>query len=86
MNILNYQKNEIILYQENEGQCDEHYIVKDDNGKVTIYKKTKDGKEELLEETDIAIDYLTETDKINIKNGIEVNGKQNLNQFIEDFE
>lgn len=78
--------NEIVLYQEKEGECGEHYVVKDNEGKVTIYKKMQDGKEELLEETDIATDYLTETDKISIKKGIEINGKQKLNQFIEDFE
>ena len=62
------------------------YIVKDNEGKVIIYQKVQEGKEKLLEETDIATDYLTETDKIGIKKGIEINGKQKLNQFIEDFE
>ena len=30
--------------------------------------------------------YLPEIDKDNVKEGIRVNGKQNLNQLIEDFE
>lgn len=81
-----FASNEIVLTQEKEGECGEHYIVKDNNGKVTIYQEDQDGKEKMLEETDIATDYLTETDKISIKKGIEINGKQNLNQFIEDFE
>ena len=81
-----FASNEIVLYQEKNGECGEHYIVKDTDGKVTIYVKTKEGKEEVVEETDISTDYLTETDKINMKNGIEVNGKQELNQLIEDFE
>ena len=81
-----FASNEIILCQEKEGECGEHYIVKDNEGKVAIYKKTEEGKDELLEETNIAIDYLTETDKINMKNGIVVNGKQDLNKLIEDFE
>ena len=36
--------------------------------------------------TDIATEYLTDTDKVEMEKGIEVNGKQNLNQLIEDFE
>lgn len=84
--IEKFASNEIVLYQEKEGECGEHYIVKDKDGKVVIYQKKEDGKEELIEETDIATDYLTETDKINMKNGIEINGKQELNQLIEDFE
>ena len=31
-------------------------------------------------------DYLTETDKISIKNGLKVYGKEHLNQTLEDFE
>ncbi len=81
-----FASNEIVLYQEKEGECGEHYVVKDNNGKVVVYRKTKNEKEEFIEETDIATDYLPETDKINMKKGIEVIGKQNLNQLIEDYE
>lgn len=84
--IEKFASNEIILYQEKEGECGEHYIVKDRDGKVVIYEKKSDGQEIFIEETDIATDYLTETDKINMKNGIKINGKQELNQLIEDFE
>ena len=51
-----------------------------------VYKKQDNGKEEEYETTDISTEYLSETDKINLKNGIEVNGIQNLNQLIEDYE
>mgnify|MGYP004566482335 CR=1 FL=1 len=61
-------------------------MVKDNEGKVTIYKIQEDGSETKVEETDIYTEYLTETDKINMKNGIRANGKQELNQLIEDFE
>lgn len=84
--IEKFASNEIVLYQEKEGECGEHYIVRDTDGKVMIYKKKSNNEEELVEETDIATDYLTETDKINMKKGIEVNGRQELNQLIEDFE
>lgn len=84
--VESFTTNEVILYQEKEGECGEHYIVKDKDGVVTIYQILEDGSQEELEATGITTEYLPETDKINMKNGIQVNGKQELNQIIEDFE
>ena len=81
-----FKSNEVIVYIEKEGECGEHYLVKDLNGTVVIYEKLDDGTEKLLEETSITTDYLPETDKIQMQEGIEVNGKQELNQLIEDYE
>ena len=81
-----FSSNEIILYREFDGECGEHYVLRDKEGKIVIYQKLDTGEEIEYEKTEIATDYLTDTDKMNIKNGIEVNGKQNLNQVIEDFE
>ena len=53
---------------------------------IVIYKLLEDGTEKEYEVTDISTEYITDTDKINMKNGIKVNGKQELNQLIEDFE
>ena len=84
--IENFTSNKIELYQEKDGECGEHYMVKDKDGEVAIYKILEDGSQEELETTSITTEYLTETDKINIKNGIQINGKQELNQLIEDYE
>ncbi len=84
--IESFNSNKIELYQEKDGECGEHYMVKDKDGEVAIYKILEDGSQEELETTSITTEYLTETDKINIKNGIQINGKQELNQLIEDYE
>lgn len=81
-----FSSSEITLYKECSGECDEHYILKENEGKIIIYKIDENEQEELYETTEISVDYLTEEDKQNIKNGIRVNGKENLNQLIEDFE
>ena len=39
-----------------------------------------------FEKTDISIEYLTDTDKIDIEKGLKVYGKENLSQIIEDYE
>lgn len=81
-----FSDTQIVISKEEEGECGEHYIVKDKEGKVVIYKLLEDGTEKEYEVTDISTEYITDTDKINMKNGIKVNGKQELNQLIEDFE
>lgn len=81
-----FKSNEVVVYIEKEGECGEHYLVKDLNGTVVIYERLSDGTKKLLEETGISTDYLPETDKVQMQNGIEVNGKQELNQLIEDYD
>lgn len=77
---------DIILSKEVEGNCNEHYVVRDVDGTVTVFHILDDGTEEEYMITDIATEYLTDTDKIEMEKGIEINGKQNLNQLIEDYE
>ena len=83
--IIGFSKNEVVLYREIDEICDEHYILKDENGKIVIYNN-KDGKDEIYEKTNINTEYLTETDLIKIQNGFEVYGKEELNKVLEDFE
>ena len=53
---------------------------------VYAFKILEDESLQEQEKTSISMEYLPETDKINMKNGIRVNGKQALNQLIEDYE
>ncbi len=81
-----FANNRIVFSKEEEGQCDEHYIIKDENSNIVIYKILNDGTEEVYQNTGISTDYLPETDKINLKEGMKIFGKKNLNSIIEDFE
>ena len=81
-----FTSNKIVLYRELDGTCNEHYILKEKEGKIVVYAVDEKGEEEQNMQTDIATEYLTETDKINLANGWKIYGKENLNQLIEDFE
>lgn len=83
--IEEFSQNQIILYREFDSECGEHYILREKDGKVAVYLKTGD-IEELVEETEIATEFLTETDRNKLQNGIEANGRIELNQLIEDYE
>lgn len=84
-NIEVFENNKVEFVKNEIGECDEHYLVKDEDGKIVIFK-IKNGNKEEYQKTDISTEYITETDKITMKNGLEVCGKEELNQVIEDFE
>lgn len=84
--VQKYSSTKIELYNEFDSDCGQHFLLKNDDGKITIYRINEEMQEEVYQKTEISIDYLTETDKIQIENGIRVNGIEELNQLIEDFE
>ena len=81
-----YSSNNIILYKEFNSNCGQHFVLREDNGKITVYKINENNEEEVYENTEISVEYLSETDKIKISEGIRVNGIEELNQLLEDFE
>jgi len=85
-NIETFSSKEVSFIKNIEGECGEHFLVKENEGKIAIYKVDENEKESLYEQTEISTDYLTDTDKINIEKGIKIYGRQELNQLIEDFE
>lgn len=84
--IEEFSDTQIVLAKEEVGECGEHFLVQDRDGNVVVYKILEDGSKKEYEQTDISTEYLSESDKLQIKDGIRVNGKQQLNQLIEDFE
>lgn len=84
--IKEFSSNKIVLYKEFDEQCGEHYILKEDDGKINIYKILENGKETLYEKTNISVEYLPEKDKAAITSGLKINSKEKLNELIESFE
>lgn len=85
--IKEFSNEKVIVYKEEFNFCNEHYLIKDVDGVVTIYNMDNDEKiKETIEITDIETKYLPETDQENLKEGIKVYTQQKLNKLIEDFE
>lgn len=84
--VIGFTSNKLTLYKEYEDVCGEHFKLRIENGKIVIYIINNDGTETLYEKTDISSEYLTETDLINMEDGLEIYGKEELNKIIEDFE
>ena len=79
-------KGKITLYKEFDDVCGEHFKLKVEDGKIVVYKENNNGSETLYEKTNISSEYLTEADLLNMQDGLEIYGKEELNQVIEDFE
>lgn len=85
-NIEKFSDTDIVLTKEEEGNCGEHFLVKDTDGKIVIYKILESGEQEKYDVTNISTEYLSDTDREQLKNGIKVTSRQALNQLIEDYE
>lgn len=84
--IQKFTPNEIVLYKEVDEFCNEHYLVKEKDGYITIFSLDENNNENFLEMTEFSIDYLTKEDLDKIKRGIIVYSKKELNKTLEDFE
>ena len=84
--VIGFEKGKLTLYKEFDDVCGEHFKLKIEDGKVVVYIVNSDGTESVYEKTNISSEYLTETDLINMQDGLEIYGKEELNQIIEDFE
>ena len=84
--IQRFTPNEIVLYKEVNEFCNEHFLLKEEDGYITIYKLDKNNKAEFLQTTEISTDYLAEEDLSKIRNGIKVYTERELNKTLEDFE
>lgn len=77
---------EIVMSKEEQGICKEHYVLREEDERIVVYTIDENNNEKIFERTGIITKYLPEADKINIENGIFVNGKEALNCLLEDYE
>lgn len=81
-----FSKEEIILTKEVDSFCGEHYLLIEENEEVNIYSVDEEGEKSFKKKADVTLDYLPETDRITLKNGLMVYGTENLNKILEDYE
>ena len=81
-----FSKEQIVLSKEVNSFCGEHYLLIEENGEINLHSIDEAGERSFKRRLDIAVEYLTETDNITLKNGLMVYGTENLNKIIEDYE
>lgn len=85
-NIKQFGTEKVVLFKDIDEYCDKHYILKEQDDSIAIFNMIDDENSKLLKKTNISVKYLPETDKINLKTGINIYGDEKLNKWIEDFE
>lgn len=84
--IIDFNRNQVSLYKDFDGICNEHFVVKNNDGVITVYYLNEAKEEFLYEVTDISVEYLTDGDKDSLEKGIFIYGKNELNALLENFE
>lgn len=81
-----FSNNEVIVSQEKDGYCGQHYVIREHNGVLGIYTLNEDKTEEFKEDTEIATRYLPDEDIEKLKEGIKAIGDDQLHRVLGDFE
>ena len=84
--VQKFTPTEIVLYKEVNEFCNEHYLLKEKDGYIAIFKLDENNNQIFLKLTDISTQYLTEEDLEKIQEGITIYTKKELNKTLEDFE
>ena len=80
------KENELKEVGANLNEEDKTYILRDEENVINVYILDENEKEVLYKVTDISSEYLAKEDIEKLKNGIKVNGIDELNKILEDFE
>ncbi len=84
--IEEFSKDEVTLIKDIDSVCNEHYVLREKDGIIAVYQIHEDNTETLKEETGIAVEYLTDIDKLRLEEGIRIYGEEELNSTLEDYE
>ena len=84
--ITDFSEKQVVLLQKKTGSCNQHYVIREKDGNLAVYIIGDNNEEKLKEETNISTMYLTEVDLLKLEEGIRVNGLEELNSKLEDFE
>ena len=85
-NVEEFSSKNVILAQTIDRMCDDHYVLKLGEENVEIYQMKEFDDFQLIRETNISKEYLTNEDLEKLEEGIFVFGISNLNSCLEDFE
>ena len=84
--LVSFSVEKIVLYEEKDCLCMNHYVIGESQGKIAIYKIDENG-ERVLDRifNDAPVSMLKEVDQEKIKEGIVVDSEDELSNVLENF-
>lgn len=76
----------LILAKKINGYCDNHFVIKLNKGKVSVYNLLSNGELNKYQDTEISVNFLPKDDIENLEKGIEVYEYKNVSSVLEDYE
>lgn len=83
--IKKFTSNDIHIYREINANCSMHFVLKEKDGYVAVYKAISNDITEFQKLTDIAIASLTESDYDAINAGVEIYGSDELEKVVQKY-
>lgn len=84
--IVSFSQREVILFRELKNSlCTDHYMLKDQDGKIAIFKMGNDGEWKIKETTPIVISSLRAKERDDLKSGIILRDEEEVNRYLEHF-
>jgi len=86
LKLISFSNLKVVLWEEKNHLCKEHYIVGEENGKIAIFSIGDNG-ERILDKVfvEYPVNILIDIDQERIKKGIVVNSEDELSNILQDY-
>ena len=84
--VREFTPTEFTLYRLIDANCEDHFVIKENEGYVAVYNEVTEDVENLIKKTDILVEDLREEDKNDLEEGIKVFGQDRLDIVISNWE
>ena len=83
--VKEFSSEEFTLYRLIEANCEDHYVLREQDGYIAVYNELTEEISNLVEKTEIDVNLLREEDRFDLAEGIRIYGKEELTSLMEDF-
>ena len=83
--VKEFSSEEFTLYRLIEANCEDHYVLREQDGYIAVYNELTEEISNLVEKTKIDVNLLREEDRFDLAEGIKIYGKEELTSLMEDF-
>ena len=73
------------MYRALDGASPGHFIVRERNGYIVVYRLDEYGNEVFYKQTDVSVEFLSDIDRKKLKEGIIVKGTSGVEQILQDY-